>query len=118
MRKLKDSKSPKLSKKEGLALQDFKNRLIERLGDNFLFIKLYGSRARGDSHKHSDIDIVVVLKKLDNEIDDIVIDTSTEILYEYDVDLKFLTFSQERYERCKREQWPFFINVEQDGILI
>lgn len=109
---------PKLSKKEKLALQAFKNRLIERLGDNLLFIKLYGSRARGDSHKYSDIDIIVVLKKLDDEIDNVVIDTSMEMLYEYDVDLKLLTFSQERYERCKREQWPFFINVEQDGILI
>ena len=111
-------KRPEISRKERLALQEFKKRLIESLGDNFLFIKLYGSRARGDSHKESDIDIIVVLKKLDNEIDNIVIDTIIEIEHEYDVYFEFLTFSEERYERCKREQWPFLINVEQEGILI
>ncbi len=60
----------------------------------------------------------MVLKKLDNEIDNIVIDTIIEIEHESEVYFQLLTFSEERYERCKREQWPFFINVEQDGILI
>jgi predicted nucleotidyltransferase len=49
----------KLNEKEQQALKKFGMALKEALTDNFLEVKLFGSKARGDARKDSDIDVLV-----------------------------------------------------------
>ena len=43
-------------------LKRFKKELVNIYGDKIQSILLYGSRARGDEHPDSDIDILIILK--------------------------------------------------------
>ena len=48
-----------LTPKEKLALQEYLLRLRQVYGSEVLSIKLYGSKARGDHHEDSDLDLLV-----------------------------------------------------------
>lgn len=56
-----------LSAKEGEALVELRDRLVDALKDRLRLIRLYGSKARGDASKDSDIDVLVVVDKDDPE---------------------------------------------------
>lgn len=105
-----------LSENEKTALFEFKNKLREKLGDNFVQLKLFGSRARGEARPESDIDILVITKELDRKIDDIIIDITCQVCLDYDIYLEMLDFSLEKYHRLQREQWPFILNVDREGV--
>ncbi|MDI6738499.1 MAG: nucleotidyltransferase domain-containing protein, partial [Nanoarchaeota archaeon] len=51
-----------LTKKERKALEEFSFRLKDFLGKNLVFVKLFGSKVRGDFNKDSDIDILLILR--------------------------------------------------------
>ena len=53
-----------LTEKEKRAVEELKRGLKKLYGDNLARLILYGSKARGDSEAGSDIDILVVLKKM------------------------------------------------------
>ena len=107
-----------LKKKEQLALSDFKKRLEERLGGNFLMLELFGSRARGEKRRSSDIDIAVITKRLDRKIDDVIIETCVAVELEHDIHFEMLTFAQRDYNRARREQWPLILNMEREAVIL
>ena len=47
------------------ALDRFRRWLVERYGGRLRELVLYGSRARGDAHEESDIDVLVVIDDFD-----------------------------------------------------
>jgi hypothetical protein len=51
-----------LTRKERVALKAYKDYLLEKLPDQIERIVLFGSKARGDSTRHSDVDLLVVVK--------------------------------------------------------
>ncbi|MFN3967254.1 MAG: nucleotidyltransferase domain-containing protein, partial [Endomicrobiia bacterium] len=55
-----------LTDTEKQALKEVVDRLRKLYGDNLSKVILYGSKARGDATDDSDIDILVVLKKIDD----------------------------------------------------
>ncbi|HBR16667.1 MAG TPA: hypothetical protein DD725_03520 [Deltaproteobacteria bacterium] len=105
---------PALTEKEHLAIMEFKKRLVERLGENLVAIKLFGSRARGSYREGSDIDLLIILKKENRETEDILIDTRLEILNEFDVYPEIVSFALSRYQSFRNLQVPFLLNVEKD----
>ncbi len=105
-----------LTNKEQVALQTFKQTLQQRLGDNLIALKLYGSKARGDAHPGSDVDVVVVARRLDPHVDDVVWDLEVDVLEHYGVVMEAFTMSQEEYETSLAQQWPFMLNLEREGI--
>lgn len=79
---------------------------------------LYGSRARGDSHKDSDWDLLILIDKHDIAIDD-------EDKYSFPFVMKgwqhatavsplLYTFKEWK----KRKNSPFYSNVERDKVII
>jgi predicted nucleotidyltransferase len=52
-----------MNKIHRLALEEFTNKAKVLLKNNLVDILLYGSVARGEEKAHSDIDIIVVVKK-------------------------------------------------------
>lgn len=57
-----------LKKQEAAALREFKQRLSSKYGNLVSSILLYGSKARGQASKDSDIDILVVIDSDDQTI--------------------------------------------------
>ena len=51
-------------------LKQLRDNLHQALGDDLLSLILYGSYARGDAHCDSDVDLLVVLRRLTPELDE------------------------------------------------
>ncbi|MEW6557956.1 MAG: nucleotidyltransferase domain-containing protein [Elusimicrobiota bacterium] len=60
-----------LTEKEKVAIKELVDGLKKLYGDNLSRLILYGSKARGDAEPDSDIDILVVLKKMGLRFDEI-----------------------------------------------
>ncbi|HIE29184.1 TPA: nucleotidyltransferase domain-containing protein [Candidatus Poribacteria bacterium] len=108
----------KLSEKEEQALKKFKLRLKEVLSDNLLEVKLFGSKARGDARKDSDIDVLVTILSDDWRICDVVYGIATDILLETEICVSPKVISQKEYTRLYNNGNPFIENVIREGIVL
>jgi predicted nucleotidyltransferase len=97
------------------ALQDLRQALDELLGDRLGELLLFGSRARGDARRGSDIDVLVVV---DGEFDyaDLMRRTSrvaARISLEHDVVISRVFVSRAQYESGRS---PFLLNVRREAV--
>jgi len=112
------AKKPYLTEFEKSAIEDFKQKLIQEFGEKLILIKLYGSRARGEYHPDSDIDLLIVLKEKTKDTIERLIDLEYEIgeKYGFQVHLETMLLSLTEYEQDKSFQTPFILGAEEDGI--
>jgi len=105
-----------------LLLKDVYTNVKEIYGDNFVKMILYGSRARGDYHEYSDIDILALVE-CDSEIiqsyESRITRALTDIEFKHSVfiSISVLTYSVDYFEYWK-DAMPYFKNVVKDGIEI
>lgn len=105
--------TPNLTKNYKTTLKDLKARLVQELGDKLDSIILYGSIARGNFRRESDIDLFLISnqKKLAEKAYDIG----------YDVDIKnntvtsILIYSPEEIKKNIELGSPFIKNVINEG---
>lgn len=107
-----------LSNIEKKALEEFKRRLRAIFGKNFLTLRLFGSRARGNVHCESDIDVLIIFEDYRKPVEEQLIDIICDILNEFGVYFEVISYSRKAYEQSLRRQWPFILNVERESILI
>lgn len=86
-----------LTENERKAIEEFKRKITQRLVGEILELKLFGSKARGDSKKDSDIDILLVLKSVSKEKENSIIDLTVEILLKYGIDISPHIYSKKEY---------------------
>jgi predicted nucleotidyltransferase len=81
-------------------------------------IILFGSVARGDDKKDSDIDILIITKNIDDDlkIDDDVYGKAFDILMNTGENISVKMRTKEQYQ--KYNDFPFYMNISKDGILI
>jgi len=58
----------------------------------------YGSRVRGDATVESDLDVCVVVDKLDDESDSAIMEIAWQIGFENDVIISTVTYSKKEFE--------------------
>jgi len=107
-----------LTQNEHNALKEFSSLLMLNFPDNYLYSCLFGSKSRGDSHKDSDLDVVVILKDVDYKTKCAIIDLAYEELIKTDVDISPLIFSQTDYERQRQGGYPIVQEIERDKVMI
>jgi len=113
---LKLNKQATLTPKQKQGLLYFSESVKKSLKDKIVDLKLYGSRARGDAHPNSDIDVLVVLKRKSERSKNKVYDISTEALQKYDTLLSVHIMSEKSYN-FERELPSLFMQfVENEGI--
>ena len=108
----------KLNKQERKAIKEFKIRLRKELGEQVVEIKLFGSKARGDSHQESDMDILVVLRSDSEENKDKIFDIVQDILLEYEVLLSPIIFDKQEYDSLNSIPTIFMQNIKFEGVRI
>jgi len=107
-----------LSTKEKSALQQFKAGLNLAIGAQLIELKLFGSKARGDDHPDSDIDLLVIVATDDWHIRDKVYDVATDILLQMDVCISPKVISKNRFDQLCKEGISFIRNVSKDAITV
>lgn len=106
----------KLNKNEKKAVIEFKSNLLSKLGKEVVSIRLFGSKARGDFRKDSDIDILVVLKDPKEDEIDYIYDLAMSLDIKYSFYLSVKIFSKKEYEYYKSIPTLFIENVLKEGI--
>ena len=101
------------------AAEDFANKITEALDEQVDSIILYGSVARGEAGRDSDVDILVI--GADPSITrDRLSEICADLMYDrgYTVLLSLAQFSQNDFQRLREIGSPFIRNVLTEGIIL
>ena len=108
-----------LTSEERAAVTEFARRVRERLGERVKKIAVYGSRARGDVHEGSDIDVLVLLEGDVGFADrHVVTRMACDVALEAPnfVELSPRTMSDAEFEQLLRDEWRFARDVAREGV--
>jgi predicted nucleotidyltransferase len=94
--------------------------LKERLSRDFRLVelRLFGSKARGDSHPESDVDVLIVLEQVDWETRRAVSALCSDLSIDYRVVLVPVLYSRERFDSPLVRTAPFLCNVAREGLVL
>ncbi len=101
-----------------MAILSLVEALAQELGDNLARLVLFGSKARGDSHGDSDIDVLVILDRLDADSRWLVRATAADCSLEYDVLFNTHVCDRAGWEGLVAGQGTLWREVERDGVLL
>ncbi len=112
----------KIPKKINNIIDEFVNGVNEILENRVKKIILYGSYARGDYNKSSDIDIMILTDLTDNEIieyRDKIWDYAYDIECDnnFDIEISPLVKNIDKFNYWL-EALPFYMNVQKEGVIL
>ena len=101
-------------------IKKFSEQVQKILGTNLTKVILYGSYARGDYTENSDIDIMLLTKLSNTEIDKIdnnIYGLAYDYFIDYGIDISVIIKNEDNYK-----YWlgalPFYDNIQKEGITI
>ncbi len=98
----------------------FSSQLQMLLGSHLSKIIVYGSYARGDYHKNSDVDVMILVDLTEEEIKKIensVYDIAFEIEMNTGIDISPVIKSESQFEYWV-DVLPYYRNVREEGSMI
>ena len=109
---------PTLSASEQDALREFIDRVRPMLGAELREARLFGSRARGEGHEHSDLDIVLIVgaggRARRREIYDLAFDVGLA----HGVELAPLVIDEQRLDELRARERRIAFDIDREGILL
>lgn len=96
-------------------VESFVKELREKLGDDILDIRLFGSKARGNFKKDSDIDIFILVRNK-GRIRDEITDIAADYFFKTNLPLAPVVYTLFEYNKNKELGSFFFENIEKEGI--
>lgn len=98
------------------AIQKFRQKLNILYGSDLKQIILFGSQARGEATKNSDIDLLIITeKKLSSSQREELVNLISDIAIENDVLINFIEMLPSKFES---EQSPLLLNIRREGIIL
>lgn len=91
----------------------FINLIIEKF--NLKKIIIFGSFARGDYHKGSDLDLVIVGEFKERFIDRI---GKISEINDSDLEIEAMVYTEEEFQKMIQERRPFIEQVLEEGIVV
>ena len=101
----------KLEGKIGLVVRQFRQKVENKY--NILDMKLFGSSARGDFSKNSDVDIMIKLPFVNRRIEEDLFDMAYDLELEHDCLIDVIVLP-ENFE----VSIPIYQNIEKEGVAI
>jgi predicted nucleotidyltransferase len=105
-----------LPERDRRAVEAFVERVWQTHSDRVQQIILYGSKARGDSHAHSDIDVLLIVNEEDWRFRHAISGIAADVSLAYDVLIGSRIIGRERWVKMRRHRFTFCQNVQADGI--
>ena len=95
--------------------KEVRKRLTNALGQPVEVI-MFGSQARGDATKESDIDLLVILPSISNDM----INLTSDIAWEVGFDAgRIISAIPDTKEKMKQYEFlPFYRNIKNEGVLV
>jgi predicted nucleotidyltransferase len=75
--------------------------LRQTIPERLRTIALFGSKARGDSHPGSDIDVLVIIDQDDRVLQDKILTRAAQISLDYDVLLSLRVIGEPRWQQMR-----------------
>ena len=88
---------------------------LERI-PGFVQVKLFGSKARGDSDWESDIDVLVVLEACNRKTRNAIYDLCYDLSVDYSVVLAPVIYARTEFESELTKVTPFYQAVAREGV--
>lgn len=97
---------------------EFKEELLKNLKDEIEAIILYGSVARGEEGKESDIDVLVLVKNKKKEVYNRISRIRTETDLKYQTLTSLFVIDEEEFKKYIKHGSPFLSIVLKEGVLL
>jgi predicted nucleotidyltransferase len=103
---------------ERRAVDRYVRALGEGLGPRLVRAILFGSRARGEGHEESDLDVAVVVRGPEREVYRQVYDSAAEVNMEYDYGVRLapLLLSEENLEDLRDRELAIARAILEEGV--
>ncbi len=105
-----------LNDAEKKLIEKFKSIIEALVGADNVRLYLFGSKARGDSDRHSDIDIAIIIKGLTREQKNLILEDIAAFEFENIMSLSTLILSEEDLEFLKERERAIAYKIENEGI--
>jgi predicted nucleotidyltransferase len=79
-------------------------------------VRVFGSRARGDASEDSDLDVLVVVDRLDHEIDKFISECAWEAGFPEDIVLVPMSITIDNLKNSPLRESVFIRNVYREGV--
>lgn len=100
------------------SLQDLLNRLRQHYGDRLAQVALYGSVARGTQNAQSDVDVLVVLDRIDSLSDRTeAYGIAADVNLQRKTSLELQLLSRRELEFLRQTETLLARNLDRDGII-
>lgn len=110
-------KGLKLADNEKEALNELKEKVTKKLPS--VEIILYGSKARGDFDRESDIDLLILVDSLpDSKLEEELTEISYDIELKYDVIFGKIIENKDFWQSPLAKAMPFHWNIDREGISV
>ena len=104
-----------MEKRINIITNNLKARIIEKYAISEM--KLFGSTVRGDRRKDSDIDVFVILPRIDRNIEEDLFDIAYDLELEYDCLIDLIIFGEENLAAGVAKT-PFYQTVLSEGLAV
>ncbi len=105
-------------KKEMDSLKHIKNLLTREIGDNVEMIAAFGSRVRGDFRWDSDLDVLVVIKRLSLKTEEVIRKLFYREGEKRNVPYSVIIRGESEFENEKTHETPFYKTVMNEGVIL
>lgn len=109
-----------LNDTEHRVLTDLRTKLEILLHNNNTSFKLvlFGSKARGDYDKDSDLDVAIIVDGMNQTLKNTIMDLVADIEFEYLQPISALVLSSQEFNHLLSRERRIAYDIEQEGILL
>lgn len=105
-----------MREKDFRIVEQFKQRISERA--RILEVRVFGSRARGNAAEESDLDVLVIVDRLDRSIEKFISECAWEVGFHEDVVIMPIVLSIDAVKKSPLSESVFIKNVYREGVVV